>query len=506
MLEEIARSYLDELINRNMVQVKEWGKFDRVKNCYVHDLLHKLSITKAKEEISFEILRQDKSQHLDKPRHRAIYYGTESFIHSTNTRLRSIFVHGAGKVDDSPSYWESFGLLKVLDFEDFDLKNLPDTIGALTWLRYLGLRNTNIKELPSSLGRLINLEVLDIAKNNGMEVPNILWKMASLRHLYMSEIRCQLPLRIDTLNNLQTLTYVPADNCALDHLAHMTGLSKLGIELHLNSDARKLCTSLAMLENLVCLNLRGPTSRYTPSLGQLSLLRSLTQLKLDVYLTELPGPSNFPPNLSYLSLDETLLEEDPMPVLQELPKLLYLIMRHAYSGEVMLISQGFRKLKVLSLRSLLGLRNIEVERGAMPELKRLEIYKCPRLDSLPEEIRFMTSLQELKMVATTEIASKLQGVDSHVISHIPSLNLIGIPYDACIEIRERRFAEGVSRFITGYEDKVKAASSAESSSAIGLQKGDTFVSRLRKLMKNKQPAGSGPSSSRETGKGYSIPV
>ncbi|KAL0298600.1 UNVERIFIED_CONTAM: hypothetical protein Sradi_6519800 [Sesamum radiatum] len=176
-----------------MVQVKELGKFDRVKSCNVHDLLHKLSITKAKEEISFEILRQGKSQHLDKPRHRAIYCGTGSFIHSPNDRLRSLFVHGAGKVDDSPSYWKSFGLLKVLDFEDFDLKNLSDTIGALTWLRYLGLRNTKIKELPSSLGRLKNLEVLDIAKNNGMEVPNVLWKMASLRHLYMSEIRCQLP-------------------------------------------------------------------------------------------------------------------------------------------------------------------------------------------------------------------------------------------------------------------------------------------------------------------------
>ncbi|KAL0402500.1 UNVERIFIED_CONTAM: putative disease resistance RPP13-like protein 3 [Sesamum latifolium] len=46
-VEEIARSYLDELINRNMVQVKEWGKFDGLKNCYVHDLLRKLSITKA---------------------------------------------------------------------------------------------------------------------------------------------------------------------------------------------------------------------------------------------------------------------------------------------------------------------------------------------------------------------------------------------------------------------------------------------------------------------------
>ncbi|KAL0303012.1 UNVERIFIED_CONTAM: putative disease resistance protein [Sesamum radiatum] len=475
MLEEIARSYLDELINRNMVQVKEWGKFDRVKNCYVHDLLRKLSITKAKEEINFEILRQGKSQHLDKPRHRAIYCGTESFIHSPSTRLRSLFVHGAGKVYDSPSYWKSFGLLKVLDFEDFDLKNLPDTIGALTLLRYLGLRNTKIKELPSSLGRLKNLEVLDIAKNNGMEVPDILWKMASLRHLYMSEIRCQLPLRIDTLNNLQTLTWVPADSCTLEHLPHMTSLRKLGIELRINSDVGKLCTALAVLENLVCLKLRGPDSLCTPSLDRLSLLHSLTQLKLDVFMTKLPDATNFPPNLSYLSLHGTLLEEDPMPVLQELPKLLYLKMFDAYYGEVMEISQkGFPKLKLLSLHCLLELRNIEVGRGAMPELKRLEIYKCPHLESLPKELRFMTSLQELKMVTTTEIVSKLQGVDSHTISSIPSLNLVGLSYHSCFVISKRRFIDGVSRWIKSTVEEVNAATSGASSSADGVRKGETF--------------------------------
>ncbi|KAL0303015.1 UNVERIFIED_CONTAM: putative disease resistance RPP13-like protein 3 [Sesamum radiatum] len=357
-VEEIARSYSDELINRNMVQVKEWGKFDQVKTCYVHDLLRELSITKANKEISFEILRQGKSQPLDKARHRAIYCSTESFIHPPNTHLRSLFVHGAGKVDDSPSYWKSFVLLKVLDFEDFDLKNLPDTIGALTSLRYLGLRNTKIKELPSSLGRLKNLEVLDIAKNFGLKVPNVLWKMANLRHLYMSGIRCQFPLIIDALRNLQTLIHIPANSWAFDqHLSHMTTLHKLGIELEESTDVGKLCTSLAMLQNLVYLNLSGPVSQCRQSLDGLNFLHSLTQLKLDVFLTKLPGASNFPPNLSYLSLEDTLLQEDPMPVLQELPKLLHLNMRDAYSGAVMMISQkGFLKLKVLSLRSLLELR------------------------------------------------------------------------------------------------------------------------------------------------------
>ncbi|KAK4433140.1 Disease resistance protein RPP13 [Sesamum alatum] len=226
-MEEMATSYLDELINRNMVQVKEMITSDRVKTCCIHDLHHELSIKKAKEEISFEILREGNSQSSDKARHRAVYCNAERVIQysgNSNTRLRSLFIRGAGIVDEIPSYWKSFGRLRVLDFEDFELINLPDSISALTWLRYLGLRNTNIKKLPSSLGCLNNLEVLDIAKNKGIDLPNVIWKLAKLCCLYMSMIKCKLPLKIDNLKNLHTLKYIPLHNLSLEHAAQLTSL------------------------------------------------------------------------------------------------------------------------------------------------------------------------------------------------------------------------------------------------------------------------------------------
>ncbi|KAI3459047.1 hypothetical protein Pfo_015710 [Paulownia fortunei] len=453
-MEEIARSFLDELVNRNMVQVKDMNIEGRVKKCYVHDLLRELSITKAKEEISFETLREGNSPSSDKSRHRAIYCSKEMpiYLADPNKHLRSLFFHGAGNVDGGPSFWKSFELLRVLDFEDFGLKSLPDTIGTLIGLRYLGLRNTKIRDLPSSLGCLKNLQFLDIARNIDVKVPNVIWKLASLRHLYMSEIKCQLLLKIDTLKNLQTLTYIPADNWTLEHPANMTSLHKLGIELDENSDVSKLCTSLAMLENLVCLNLKEANFTRLPSLDRLLVvLHSLTELKLDGPLTELPSGSNFPPNLSYLSLIDTSLHEDPMTVLEKLPKLLYLKLDYkAYNGEEMVISHGgFPRLKVLTLRWLDQLTNIQFGKGAMPELKRLEIYKCPHLKSLPEELRLMSNLQELKMVTTPEIASKLQGVDSHIISNIPFVDLIDVPYEDCFEIRRRQFVEGLSEWLEG---------------------------------------------------------
>ncbi|XP_011077058.1 putative disease resistance protein At1g50180 isoform X1 [Sesamum indicum] len=425
--EEIATSYLDELINRNMVQVKEMSTSDRVKTCYVHDLLHDLSIKKAKEEISFEILREGSSRSLDKARHLAVYCSAERSISgNSNTRLRSLFIRGVGIADEIPSYWKSFGRLRVLDFEDFEVTNLPDSIRALTWLRYLGLRNTSMKELPMSLGCLKNLEVLDIAKNNGIEVPNVIWKLAKLRCLYMSQIKCKLPLRMDTLKNLQTLKYIPSHNWSPEHATQLTSLYILSIDLGENLDIGELCTSLAKMENLVSLRLIGSMERNVRSLDQLANLNRLSKLKINYRVGKLPSASNFPPYLSYLKLYSSFLREDPMPVLQQLPQLLYLnLVLDSYVGHEMVISRdGFPRLRVLSLNSLSMLKNIQLERSAMLELNRLEIIGCPLLESLPEELRFMTNLKELKLETTPQLASKLQGVNSHIISNIPSVELI----------------------------------------------------------------------------------
>ncbi|EYU29908.1 hypothetical protein MIMGU_mgv1a026409mg, partial [Erythranthe guttata] len=48
--EEIGMCYLDELINRNMVDIKDLSKDGRIKSCCIHRLIRELSITKAGNE------------------------------------------------------------------------------------------------------------------------------------------------------------------------------------------------------------------------------------------------------------------------------------------------------------------------------------------------------------------------------------------------------------------------------------------------------------------------
>ncbi|KAL6572619.1 hypothetical protein OROMI_013577 [Orobanche minor] len=394
-MEEIARGYLDELINRNMVQVKDMTISNWSKNLHMHDLLRELSITKAKEEISFEIMREEGSSRCSsKPRHRAMYCSEGCWSNGSNGHLRSLFVHGDVDVAMPSSYWKSFELLRVLDLEGCFLSRFPDTICSLVGLRYLGLRGTGIRKLSCSLGKLKDLLVLDLRGLRLVKMPNyFIWGMQSLRHLYMPGIWCASPLNISNLKDLQTLSYIYWRDANTEQVTQMASLCKLGIDMDEVSDPRELFTSLAMLENLVCLKLR----RYIclDMDDGLGYLDRITQLKL-VASVRLPGVGNFPPNLLYLSLVWTALDEDPMPVLEKLPELVYLKIDRAYHGkEFVISSDGFPKLEAFSLRSLQLLRNIRVgEKGGMKELKQFEIHDCRKLitGDLPDRLRSTVAL------------------------------------------------------------------------------------------------------------------
>lgn len=396
-MDDEARSYLDELITLNLVQVKDMREGDRVKCLHIHDLLRDISISKAKEEICFEILREEAGTSQSpggKPRHRAVYCSRESYGYSVkrNKRVRSLFYHGAGSniVEGNATYWRSFELLRVLEFQDFRLRELPEAVCEVSELRYLGLRNNLLQKLPSSMGRLKKLQVLDISKNLFIHVPNVVWKLVSLRHLYMLKIKCKAPLKLHALKNLQTLNYVQLDDRLLDNIPHMTSLRKLGIELDINTNVTRLSSSLASSRNLVCLSLRQRDFQPMPLPSGLSALRSITQLKLRGAF----ALGGFPPSLSSLSLVGTWLDEDPMIVLEKLPTLSYLRLDCAYKGQKLVVSpNGFSQLEILALNGLFELTEIKVGKGGMSILRRLEINECFKLKSLPEKLRSISNFQ-----------------------------------------------------------------------------------------------------------------
>ena len=120
------------------------------------------------------------------------------------------------------------------------------------------------------------------------------------------------------------------------------------------------------------------------------------------------------------------LGEDPMPTLGKLHNLRILeLYNEDFTGKEMVCSaQCFPKLDSLSLNELYNLEEWKVDEGAMPALRHLRISYCLGLKKLPDGLRFITALQELKIEAMPKaFKDKVVGggEDFYKVQHVPSI-------------------------------------------------------------------------------------
>ncbi|OMO92380.1 Disease resistance protein [Corchorus olitorius] len=346
----------------------------------------------------------------------------------------------------------NFKLLRVLYFEgedNFGGCKLPGGLGNLIHLRFLSLRNFDfiLSKLPSCLGNLECLRTLDLRlqkpfDSRKIHVPNVLWKLRQLRHLYLpSHLKRQTRLRLDTLVNLHTLVNFNIRSCDVAHLLSLINLRKLEIlwipddnyeanfEKHLNNDKNPQIIASINLKSLSFLINQSGYGKMDPThlMHLFSICVNIYEFSLRVKMSKLPQHHHFPSDMAYVSLHNTLLEEDPMPTLEKLPNLriLHLGGSDAFTGKEMVCSaQGFPKLDSLIIGGLDDLEEWKVEEGAMLALRHLEISRCEKLEMLPEGLRFIATLQELKitkMPKTFQEKLVQGGEDFHKVQHIPSI-------------------------------------------------------------------------------------
>lgn len=465
-LEETAKEYLDELIDRNLVQVMDRDFLGRCKTCYVNSFMHEVIKNKSKEE-NFVMLydikqvqRGNATKHrvLDRIRRLAIQKANPSEItsKSASSNLRSLILE-LGKPTISHQRKPlnlrisvaKFKLLRVLDLEGTFIDILPfEFTSSHVLLRYLSLRNTKLLVLPESLKKLQNLETLDLRGTFIMKIPRDITKLKRLRHLFVpyppfeylppakdeifvrwfihSNVKgAELPTGIGMLQALWDLSLVDAfDASVVRELGELTQLRKLGIRRLTREGCNELCAVMDKMSHLISITLLS-MSRHEPL-----LLGDLTSPPLNLERLFLAGPLlNLPAWFSSLShlnrlvLVGSRLQNDPFVILEDLPNLVALFLVEAYRGDILHVNTGkFLKLKQLHISNSNGLQRFVLQKGAMSELEKLSIWYCPELEQAPSGIENLTNLKEFQLLGMPQgfIDSLREGGrDHHRVAHIP---------------------------------------------------------------------------------------
>ncbi|KAL6908222.1 hypothetical protein ACP4OV_002392 [Aristida adscensionis] len=238
---EMAESYLNELVNRSLIQPVYDDDTGMIKNCRVHDMVLDLirsfsseenfatidnvvvytSVSRKIRRLSFQNGKEDHGKHK----------GTMGTEH-----VRSVFVFRP-TIDLIPTL-EKFKVLRVLDLEDYDLSRGHNFkyLKYLFHLRYLGLRNTGINQLPEELGNLQFLQTLDVRRTKISSLP---LTIVQLTHLMCLRIQCSttIPNGIGILTSIEELSKLLITDDSADIIKELGHLTELRV-LDITSDAK----------------------------------------------------------------------------------------------------------------------------------------------------------------------------------------------------------------------------------------------------------------------------
>ncbi|XP_074333580.1 disease resistance protein RPP13-like isoform X2 [Apium graveolens] len=383
IMEDMAENCLNELINRNLLQVNKLRWSGQVESCRVHDLVRDLAIKKAKEHKLLVVL--DSGKH-----HPELIYLLEGQPrHAIYNEIGEYF--GAKlELKEMKLVCSKFKNLKILDMDRVHLERIPEEIGDLVHLKYLGLMGPEIYsvdpiEIPASIGKLKKLQTLHGRRTTDYTVPKEICELHELRHLH---IRIRGSLNIGThQTKLQTLDRIECKEWMKIDTVNLTNLHTLCIyeEGQIEEGYNYTLESVANLKTLQTLAL---WFEYIPTLKPLS---SCNRLKSVSLLNTLKDPSelrHLPDSITDLSLIGSELREDPMPTLGSLLNLTALELGpYVYMGNKMVCSEnGFPSLQILILEELKELEELEVGDGAFPSLKQFQTRKCPELKKIPVQL------------------------------------------------------------------------------------------------------------------------
>ncbi|CAN6168097.1 unnamed protein product [Urochloa humidicola] len=423
--EDVADGYLDQLVQRSLMQAVVRNDFGRAKRCLVHDLIRELITLRSREEERFFRFANCKVTVGSDIRIRSLALdrceGVDSQSIPKVALLRSFCAFGS---ELDAAFLSRFRLLTVLNLWFIDMNKLPDSVTKLHNLRYLGIRSTLVEELPRDLGKLQKLQTLDCKLSMVQRLPGSTTKLKSLRHLILFTRQAadfwkpfpgtvvQPPQGLENLTSLQTLKYVQANTKTVRSLASLDQMRSLELSGLDPSHTADLPLSISRMRCLLRLGLELEPNAVldlesvTPpplKLQKLALAGRLARGKLPSWTFSLTS-------LTQLQLRGCEIEEDSLVLLAVLPRLVNLSFIAAYKGKSMTFARGtFPTLQKLTLQDLPNLNHMEFQQGCLANLHDLVLALCSELTEIPRGMENLILLQNFETFGmTTVLVDKLK--------------------------------------------------------------------------------------------------
>ncbi|GAU29560.1 hypothetical protein TSUD_153100 [Trifolium subterraneum] len=238
---------------------------------------------------------------------------------------------------------------------------------------------------------------------------------------------------IGEMTSLQTLRSVGlyTDGAAkiiegLGKLKQMRDLRLYGVRREDGIILSSSINEMQHLEKLVVETRRGEEVLEVIDLDLISLPTKLRKLTLKGTLQKLPEWIPKLQNLVELRLWYSRLTEDPLKSLNCLQHLLSLSIEK-YDGWRLHFEYGwFQKLKELKVRICTYLREVVIDKGALPSLKKLNLNELWSIKNIPTGIQHLEKLEVLIIsYMPDEFVQKISTEDWNLMQHVPLVQISG---------------------------------------------------------------------------------
>ncbi|CDP21384.1 unnamed protein product [Coffea canephora] len=425
-LEDLGEEYLNELIQRNLVQVWQMDIDGRPRTCHVQNIIHEIVLSQLQDENFCEVYPDQGTFDISKERVRriSIHKGNLGQL-CPNLRARALLKFGrsAPCQHSIPIGYSSLKMLRELHLEGANLDMFPADIEELLLLRYLCLRNTGIRSIPKSIGKLKHLETLDLKQTLVRTLPKEICHLSKLRYLLVYRYDIEDYVAFNTIKGFE----VAGEITRSANLRKLLELRRLGIMGLRKEDGRILSETIQMLRNLHSLNVAAENEAGVLDMPEISHPPPLQRLYLNGRLERMPIWISELHDLVRLRLKWSQLDQqcnNPINILQDLPNLLELQLLDAYNGDQLEFNAGkFQKLKILELELLRQLKMVIMERNSLPCLQTLIIRRCGQLGQIPVGIDDLSRLKEIHLYDMPKnfvsMLEKNGGSLYHLVQHVP---------------------------------------------------------------------------------------